>query len=93
MCISGIRKTIRESRVPSRDTKPNKSLHFPFYLTSKHFTKTKVIVPVEGIGKLHIQGGMHLYNVWLESNQYFISISGQRNAHISYLVILWHFIS
>lgn len=29
----------------------------------------KVIVPLDGIFKLHSQGGMHLYNVWLEVNQ------------------------
>lgn len=52
----------------------------------------KVIVPLDGISKLHIQGGMHLYNVWLEVNQYFISISWQPNAHIGYLVVLRHFL-
>lgn len=50
----------------------------------------KVIVPLDGISKLHIQRGMHLYNVWLEANQYFISILWQPNAHIGYLVVLWH---
>lgn len=61
-------------------TKRNKSLHFLFYLTSKHFTKTIVIVPLDGIGKLHIQGRMHLYNMWLEVNQYFIPILRQPKA-------------
>ena len=78
--------------IPSINTKRNKS-HFLFYLTSKHFTKTKVIVPLDGIGKLHIQGRMHLYNMWLEVNQYFIPILWQPNANIGYLVVLWHFIS
>lgn len=66
--------------IPSINTTRNKSLHFLFYLTSKHFTKTIVIVPLDGIGKLHIQGRMHLYNMWLEVNQYFILILWQPKA-------------